>query len=293
VRKIVDLAHVDGESVPSAEASLYGRIRAIQRDHDLEDLAIAFYDYETGIQWCYNAERPFHAASTMKLAVLLAVFRQAAGGVFSLDSPVQVRNRFTSIVDGSPFTLEVSREDDSEIYSRIGKTMTVRELVHRMITSSSNLATNLLVDVVTVPVIHETLKELSIEGFRILRGVEDQAAFEAGLNNEVTATALMQLLRSIADRRAYSDEACGQMIEILHGQKHKSGIPAGLPSHARVAHKTGNIRTVHHDAGIVYIDGRRPFVLVVLTEFSPESSRRGAVAEVSRDVYRLVADITP
>jgi beta-lactamase class A len=188
--------------------------------------------------------------------------------------------------------LEISRDTDGEVDERLGRTMSVKQLASHMITSSSNLATNLLVDVVGVPVIQTALDELKIEGIKVLRGVEDHAAFEAGLNNEVSANGLLKLLRLIAEGNAYGQEASAQMLEILLAQRFKSGIPAGLPEEARVAHKTGNISTVHHDAGIVYLEGRKPYVLVVLTQFASETGVTTAVADVSRDIYECLAGMS-
>jgi beta-lactamase class A len=276
-------------SVARAEESLYASVLAIRDRHNLQQLGIAFYDGETSLQWAYNADASFHAASTMKLAVLLAVFRQVSRGELALDEPVHVRNKFLSIVDRKPFVLEINRETEGEVYERLGRTMPVGRLAYHMITSSSNFATNLLVDVVGVDVIQKALDEMRIDGITVRRGVEDQAAFEAGLNNEVTANGLLRLLRLIAEGRAYGPEASGQMLQILLDQRFKGGIPAGLPEAARVAHKTGNISTVHHDAGIVYLEGRKPYVLVVLTRFASETGVTTAVAEVSRDIYECVA----
>ena len=277
------------DSVAAAEVSLYRNVLKIRRDHDLVDLGISFYDAETTIQWSYNADHYFHAASTMKLAVLLGVFRQVERGEVALDAPVHVRNRFTSIVNQEPFMLDLGRDADPDVYGHLGKTMTVRELAYWMITKSSNLATNLLVDVVSIPVIQLALDELEIDGVRILRGVEDQRAFAAGLNNEVTANGLLRMLRLIADQKAYSEKACEEMLNIMLEQQYRSGIPAGLPKAARVAHKTGNISTVHHDAGIVYIGERKPYVLVILTQFAPEQGRGTAVADLSRDIFNTIA----
>ena len=103
--------------------------------------------------------------------------------------------------------------------------------------------------------------------------LRDQAAFEAGLNNEVTANGLLKLLRLIAEGKAVSQQACDEMLKMMMEQQYRSGIPAGLPKAARVAHKTGNISTVHHDAGIVYMDDRKPYVLVILTQFPAEKTR--------------------
>lgn len=280
------------DSVAAAEVSLLRNILKIKRDHELVNLGISFYDAETTIQWSYNADEYFHAASTMKLAVLLGVFRQVDRDELDLEAPVHIRNRFTSIVNQEPFMLDLGRDADPDVYGHLGKTLTVRELAYWMITKSSNLATNLLVDVVSIPTIQLSLSELEIDGVRVLRGVEDARAFEAGLNNMVTANGLLKLLRLIAEGKAYSQKVCDEMLEILLDQQFRSGIPAGLPKAARVAHKTGNISTVHHDAGIVYLEERKPYVLVILTQFSPEQGRGTAVADVSRDIFNTLAGST-
>jgi len=210
----------------------------------------------------------------------------------TLDAPVHVRNRFTSIVNQEPFMLDLGRDADPDVYGHLGKTLSVRELAYWMITKSSNLATNLLVDVIGIDTIQFALDELDIDGVRVLRGVEDQAAFSAGLNNEVTANGLLKMLRVIADGKAFSEEACKEMMDIMLDQQYRSGIPAGLPKAARVAHKTGNISTVHHDAGIVFLEDRKPYVLVILTQFGPDKARGTAVADVSRDIYNSLAGLT-
>ena len=280
------------DSVAASEVSLYRNVLKIKSDHALESLGIAFYDAQTTIQWAYNGDQYFHAASTMKLAVLLGVFRQVERGELTLDSPVHIRNRFTSIVNQQPFMLDLGRDADPDVYGHLGRTLTVRELAYWMITKSSNLATNLLVEIVSVPTIQHALDELEIDGIRILRGVEDQAAFEAGLNNEVTANGLLKLLRLVADGRAYSKKSSEEMLNIMLEQQYRSGIPAGLPKAARVAHKTGNISTVHHDAGIVFVEDRKPYVLVILSQFAAENGRGTAVADVSRDIYNTIAGMT-
>ena len=277
------------EPDPSAfETSLYRSVRAVGERAGLEQLGIAFFDAETTIQWSYNGDAVFHAASTMKLAVLLGVFRLVHRGELGLEEPVHVRNRFLNIVDGQPFRLDLGAAD-SEVAALQGRVMSVGDLCYWMITKSSNFATNLLVDVVGVPAVHAALGELGLQGLTVLRGVEDHAAFEAGLNNEVTANGLLALLRLIAEERAFSPELSARMRDILLDQQYKRGIPAGLPKDVRVAHKTGNISTVDHDAGIVFRDGRKPYVLVVLTQFPSGQKEHHAVAEVSRDVFESLS----
>src|SRR5262249_53662077 len=161
------------------------------KNHRLERLGIAFYDSQTTLNWSYNADAFFHAASTIKLAVLVGVYREVARGGLTPEAPLHVRNRFSSIVEGRPCTLHLDAEPNQEVARRLGRTMSVRELAYHMITTSSNFATNLLIDVVGVDVIQQSLEELKIEGILFRRGVQDEAAFEAGLNNQVTANGLL------------------------------------------------------------------------------------------------------
>jgi beta-lactamase class A len=155
-----------------------------------------------------------------------------------------------------------------------------------MITSSSNLATNLLLDLVGLDVLQRTLDHFGLEGIDLRRGVEDELAFEHGINNRVTANGLVGLLKLIGEEHAFSPALSGQMLEVLHGQHFKSGIPAGLPREARVAHKTGEISTIAHDAGLVYLPNRKPYALAVLTEWEPSrTGRSSTIAAASYIAY--------
>ena len=279
-------------SLARSENSLYLSIQAVKRKHKLERLGIALYDSETRMQWSYNGDAFFHAASTMKLAVLGGVFRQVFRKELELGAPVHVRNRFSSLIEDEAFSLDLDREASPEVAGRLGKTMSVKDLAYQMITTSSNLATNLLIDLVTIGVIQKALDELRVQGNEVLRGVDDEKAFAAGKNNMVTAHGLLRLLRLISDGRVYSPEISAELLEILLDQRHKSGIPAGLPGGAHVAHKTGNISTVHHDAGIVYIGKRRPYAAVILTQSAAGVGSNTAVAEVSRQIYSALASLS-
>jgi beta-lactamase class A len=189
-------------------------------------------------------------------------------------------------VDQRPFRVAVSREADAGVHVALGRTLTVHELAEHMIVTSSNLATNLLLDLVGIEAARESLARLHLGGIDLLRGVEDEVAWEAGLNNRVTAAGLCDAMRLIAEGKAISPEASQAMLDILHQQRFRSGIPAGLPEDARVAHKTGEISTVAHDAGIVYLGDRDAYVVVILTEWAPEASgRQETIARISRAVY--------
>ena len=188
-----------------------------------------------------------------------------------------------------PFRVLADRDANSEVHAAIGKMMRVSELALHMIATSSNLATNLLLDLVGLETVQRSLDELGIDGIDIRRGVEDERAFELGINNRVTADGLAQLLRLIAEERAFSPELSREMLDILHAQEFRNGIPARLPRAVRVAHKTGDISTIAHDAGVVYPEGRKPYVIAVLTEWAPDAAGRSAtIADVSHAVYDVL-----
>jgi beta-lactamase class A len=271
------------------EATLRDTIRSLGDEAGATAVGVAVHDFEHEMSWGLNGDRWFHAASTIKVPVLLGVFDAIEDGRLQPYSRIHVRNRFLSAADASPFRVESGRDANAEVHAALGKMMTVRELAEHMIVTSSNLATNLLLDVVGVDSVRRTLSRLGLNGIELHRGVEDEAAWEQGLNNRITAEGLCSALRAIEERRAISDHASEAMLDILHQQKFRSGIPAGLPDDARVANKTGEMSTAAHDGGVVYLEGRKPYVVVILTEWEPETeSRRKLIARISRAVYRHV-----
>jgi len=280
--------------VPSLRSpnALRDRFVELQTVAKAESLAVAICDFETGAEFDVNGDRWFHAASTIKLAVLIGVYGAIHRGDLLPQSRVHVRNRFLSAYDGTPYRLRVDRDADADVYREVGRTLRVSELAAHMITSSSNLATNLLLDLLGLDFVQQTLDRFGITGIDLRRGVEDERAFEHGISNRVTARGLVGLLRLIGEERAFTPELSRQMLDVLHGQQFRSGIPAGLPPEARVAHKTGDISTVAHDAGLVYLPNRKPYALAVLTEWAPTTSGRSAtIAAASYIAYAsLIGD---
>jgi beta-lactamase class A len=255
--------------------------------------AIALHDVESGLRFSLRGERWFHAASTIKVAVLLGIFRAADDGRFRMDDSLHVRNRFISAVDGSPFHLNPDSDAMPELYRSIGRTAKISALAGAMISVSSNLATNLLLEFVGVEYARKVLKDARVEGVELRRGVEDHRAYERGINNEVTANGLLTLLSAVRGDFLTS-ESKDQAIRILLEQRFNSMIPAGLPAHAAVAHKTGEISTACHDMGIVYLPEREPYIAVILTEFdSVQDGRRETVAAISEAIYRSVMGMEP
>jgi beta-lactamase class A len=222
----------------------------------------------------------------MKLPVMIELFRQVDRHQLSLAQRLELRNEFKSIVDGSPYTLNASDDSDSLVYSWVGSSVNVHDLLEHMITRSSNLATNTLIGLVGAAQANATAHALGARDIQVLRGVEDGKAFATGMNNVTTARDLATLMTSIETGAAASPASTDSMRAILLRQQFNDEIPAGLPPGTRVAHKTGQITGHLHDAAIVYPQRRGPYVLVVLTRgIDDEKVARSLIADISRLVY--------
>jgi len=264
--------------------SLQDQLEVIINQYPEATVAVAVRDKSTQTSVDILTDREFHAASTMKVPVQIEVWRRIQEGILSPDSTLEVKNLFQSIVDGSSYRIE--DDSDDAIYERLGEQMTISELVYQMITVSSNLATNLLIDFLGAESIQTTVDSLGASGMRVLRGVEDIKAFELGLSNSTTAHALATLMESISQGKAVDSLADQKIVEVLMEQKFNEMIPAGLPPEALVAHKTGQITEIHHDAAIVYSPNTPPYVLIILIEGIEDEDQSAILgAEITKTVH--------
>src|SRR3954462_1025083 len=287
----MDIAERSAFPAQEALDRVAGFLARRELDSGARAVGVGVYDTESGATLAYQADRWFHAASTIKIAILAGVYAAIHEGRWPPHARLHVRNRFFSAADGSLFCVAAERDANAEVHAAIGKMMRIREMAHHMITTSSNLATNLLLDLVGVETVQGVLDHYHIDGIDFRRGVEDERAFAAGISNRVTAQGLVSLLRVIEEEKVFSPELSREMLDILHQQEFRNGIPGRLPREVRVAHKTGDISTVAHDAGIVYPRERKPYIVAILTEWEPDASRRSAtIATVSHEIYAALTD---
>jgi len=249
-------------------------------------VGVAYVDLASGDTLFLNADSSFHAASTMKVPVMIELFNRANTGSFRMDQGLLMVNQFASIVDGSLYSLDMGSDSDSTLYHRIGQRVRVDTLLRLMITRSSNFATNTLITLVGADAVTRSMRSLGARRIQVLRGVEDGKAFEKGMNNTTTARDLAIILRAIEEGKAAPPAATREMLAILSAQEFNEKIPAGLPPGTRVAHKTGEITAVSHDAAIIYPAGRKPYVLVVLTRGIQDGVRSSKlIADISAIMY--------
>ena len=253
-------------------------------------ISVAVHDLETGHEIFINADEAFHPASTIKVHVMMEVFHQAEEGLLTLEECLPIVNSFTSVADGSRFSLLQSDDAEQTLYPRIGERESIAELTRLMIVRSSNLATNILLEKIRTKNVNDFIRALGIEGLNFVRGIEDNVAFQLGMNNSATARGLTQTMKLIAQKKVVSPQASEKMIEILLGQEFNESIPALLPGSAKVAHKTGWTGDVYHDTGIVYAERERrsPYAISIMTRGFAEDQEEEAhacMAHISKLIY--------
>ena len=273
-------------AIGQSRDSILDKIQARIQLEPGAQVGVAYIDLGSSDTLFLNADSSFHAASTMKVPVMIELFRRASTGSFGMGQRLMIVNQFASIVDGSAYALDPNSDSDTTLYHRVGGRVPVDTLLRLMITRSSNLATNTLIALVGAEQVNRTMRSLGAQRIQVLRGVEDGKAFDKGLINTTTARDLAIILRAIEEGRASSPEATSEMRQILLAQEFNEKIPSGLPPGIPVAHKTGEITAHSHDAAIVYPPGRSPYVLVVLTRGIQDGAKASKlIADISSIVY--------
>ncbi len=257
-------------------------------------IALSVYDLESGLEINVNADESFHPASTVKVHMMMEIFHQAEQGKISLEERIPIYNSFTSVADGSPFSLSVEDDSEKSLYERIGQAETVRELTRLMIVRSGNLATNILLDKVGADNVNAFLESLNIRNVAVRRGMYDLAALRSGINNSASARGLTQTMRVLAEGKVLSEQASAEMVRIMSEQEFNESIPALLPKSLKVAHKTGWSDEFYHDTGIVYPENRKPYAISIMTKGFPEDNENEAhdcMAKISKMVYEEMINL--
>jgi len=256
------------------------------------DIAMAFLNLSNKKDSIFiNVDEKFHAASTMKVPVMIELFKQQQEGLIDLNDSIVLKNEFKSIVDGSLYSMDIEDDSDDIIYNKIGTKLKLYDLMYSMITVSSNLATNVLIELVGAKNVTQTMRDLGADNIEVLRGVEDQKAYDLGLSNSTTARDLLIIMKAITNGSAGTKADCDTMLSILKDQKWNDMIPKYLPKNIEVAHKTGSITGVHHDAAIVYLPDGRSYILVLMSKNLKDFDKgTDQLAQISKTIYYFVSE---
>lgn len=289
------LAALPGAPRPSgltpAKADALGRTLDALASEGRATFGIVVKDLRTGGTVARNATTVMHAASTMKTAVLLEALRRVDAGSLSLATGVPVVDCFPSAVDGSPFRVALDGENETRLAPFLGKAARLDFVAREMIVRSSNAATNLMLGLCPPKEVQAFVELLGAGGVKVRRMVEDEKAYQAGLSNETDAAGMAALMEAAVRSPLLSAGSRRLAFDILAAQEFNEQIPAGIPKQAGavVAHKTGNISKVQHDAAVVRLPDGREYVLVLLaTDFGADEEGRKRVIETTRKMSRAV-----
>jgi beta-lactamase class A len=251
-----------------------------------QEIAVYYRDLRGDDSLLIHPDLRMHAASTMKVPVMIQLFLDRDAGLLAFDDSLKVVTTFRSIVDGSPYALRVEDDSDSTLYALVGDEVSYDHLIDLMITYSSNLATNLLMEKADPQRVTATMRGLGADSIEVLRGVEDGPAFRAGLSNTTTARDLGIIMSALGREEVGTPESARQMLEILGRQHWRTKIPALLPEGTRVAHKTGRITGISHDCGVVFPNAGSSYAVVILTRGFEDGEEADAyAARISRLIY--------
>ncbi len=213
---------------------------------------ILIQNLQTGWQWEYQTEKPFPAASLIKLPIMVACFQAAQEGKIRLTQQVVLRSKYKVSGSGKLKAMPA------------GSSFTIEQLMEEMITQSDNTATNLLIDLVGIDGLNGYFKQQGLTGTTLSRKMMDFSQRKQGVENYTTVRDITLLLREIYDQRLISPDVSARCLDFLKRQHLHDRLPARLPKGTVVAHKTGLERGVCHDAGIVYTE-RGNYLICVLT----------------------------
>jgi beta-lactamase class A len=208
-------------------------------------LAISIGDLRTGRAIAVNGGVNLPAASTIKIPVMVEVFRQVAIGRFSLKRTVSLWDRDRDCGYG----------DLCE--APWGSQYRVGDLIVAMIDRSDNTATNMLIRLVGRHDINETMKALGLMQTHLGDSIRSDGDIR---ELRTSADDMRRLLTMIAAKQIIDERSCALMVRILAGQRHNTLLPAWLPKNVVIAHKTGTLRDTLNDVGIVELDGA-PYVI--------------------------------
>jgi len=281
------------KSAPIDTIGLRAKIQTEFAKQPAGTFAVAVKDLSTGQQFLINAHETYHAASTMKTPVMIEAFKQAKAGKFKISDSIVVKSTFKSILDGSDYTMDSLNDSETELYKKVGEKLPISDILFRMITKSSNLATNNMIEIVGAKNVTATMRSFGAKKMEILRGVEDTKAFEKGMNNTTNAYDLMLVMERIAKGTAVDKKSTEAMLDILFHQHYTDKIAGKLPAGVKVASKSGSIATppIMHDSGIVFLPDGRKYVIVLLSrDVADLPASANTLADVSKIIYDHIAN---
>jgi beta-lactamase class A len=266
------------QSSAEKEQILWHKLEATiqETDKNLDGvLGVAILDLSTGQKYLLHADEVLPTASSIKIAILAELFRQAQQGKLKLGDLYTLEK--TDIVGGSgiagALTPGVTR-------------LTLRDVAALMISVSDNSATNVIIDRVGMENVNALLDSLGLTHTRLRRKMMDLKAAAEGRENMATPREMMILLEDLYRGKVLNKQLTEDFFNLLSIHK-ESYIPRELPEDLRVANKPGELEGVRNDSGVVFT-GNRPYVISIMTTYLRREKEGGdAIIRISNAAYRM------
>lgn len=240
--------------------------------------AVWIEDLGTGWVAAHQEDKPFPAASVVKVPILVTCLQQAHVGELDLAEPVTLKGRDKA--DGSGVLKEMPN----------GSTLTVGELAELMVTQSDNTATNLLISRLGMGALNRSFLEMGLTATRLSRKMMDFSQRKNGVENLTTARDLSLVFRTIYRAQRMSPAVSRRCLELLQQQQINDRIPALLPPGTVVAHKTGLEKGVCHDSGILFAGNGAVLVCVLTKNGGKAKAAKKFIAQVAARAFGYLAE---
>jgi beta-lactamase class A len=235
-----------------------------------------------GERWQHNGDRQFRAASTVKIPIMVELFRQVERGARSLDDRHVVR------------TEEKAPGSGVLLHLHDGLDLTLNDLVYLMISISDNSATNILIDLVGMEAVNATMRDVGMSASNLSRAMKGRPAIAGEVENLATPDDYAAAVSAILDGRAASRSSCQAMRAMLEKQQNARRIARYLPQNERIrwGSKTGSIEGVTNDVGFISADEEAIVIAVFCEGFPDQHDGERAIGEISRAALAATGLVT-
>jgi beta-lactamase class A len=249
------------------------QIKALMKKYNSLAPGMFFVDLQTGDYLDINGDKAFPAASTIKLPILIALFQDIEAGKVRLDETLVMRRDLVAGGSGNMQNM------------RVGRKFTVSETATKMMTISDNTATNMIIDRLGgFKVLNQRFQSLGLRNTALRHLLADVQG-----TNTTSAKDLVQLSGLLANSQVLNDASRSQVLDIMRRCQNRSLLPSGLGTGAVIAHKTGTLRFVLGDAGIIQTaSGKRYLAGILVRRPNHDPRAKSFIRQVSRIMYNYM-----
>jgi beta-lactamase class A len=260
-----------GQEIPV----LNSQIKALMNRYRSLNPGMFFLDLQTGNYVDINGEKIFSAASTIKFPVLVALFEEIDAGRIKLNENLVMRR---GLIAGESGTMQ---------YKPVGTKFSVLETLTNMIVISDNTATNMIIDRLGGETkLNQRFRNWGLQNTVIRNNLPD-----VGGTNTTSPKDLVRLSALLSNNRLLSPGSRNQVLAIMRRTHNRSLLPAGIDKNAIISHKTGTLRFVLGDAGIIQMPNGKSYLAGILVRRpNYDDGAVSFIRQVSRAVYNYLGE---